>query len=97
MGATNLAVIEFGKFVVGIVKGLVYALTHDVDVFLLGVSAALLSFSVTRWIGVVFIVYLVFRRMDQYVQVATSKADRFFRLMDDGDTSQRNSGTDRRG
>ena len=92
-----MAVIEFAKFVYGIFKGLLHALTHDVDVFLLGVSAILLSFSVTRWVGVVFLVYLAFRRLDQYIQVLTSKADLFFRLMSDGDSSQRHSRTDQRG
>jgi hypothetical protein len=88
-----LAVIDFAKFVYGVTKGLLYALTHDVDVFLLGVSAVLLSFHATRWVGIVFLVYLVFRRLDQYIQVLTSKADLFFRLMSDEDSSQLRSRT----
>lgn len=92
-----MAVSEFFKFAFGIGKGLLHALTHDVDVFLLGVSAILLSFSVTRWVGIVFLVYLVFRRLDQYIQVLTSKADIFFRLMGDEDSRQFRSRTDDRG
>jgi hypothetical protein len=88
-----LAVIEFFKFVYGVAKGLLHALTHDVDVFLLGVSAVLLSFSVTRWVGVVFLVYLVFRRFDQYIGMLNSKADLFFRLMSDEDSRKRDSRT----
>lgn len=88
-----MAVIEFFKFVYGVAKGLLHALTHDVDVFLLGVSAVLLSFSVTRWVGVVFLVYLVFRRFDQYIGMLNSKADLFFRLMSDEDSRERDSRT----
>ncbi len=88
-----MAVIEFFKFVYGVAKGLLHALTHDVDVFLLGVSAVLLSFSVTRWVGVVFLVYLVFRRFDQYIGMLNSKADLFFRLMSDEDSRKRDSRT----
>ena len=91
-----MALIEFAKFAYGVTKGLLYALTHDVDVFLLGVSAVLLSFYATRWVGIVFLVYLVFRRLDQYIQVLTSKADLFFRLMSDEDSRQLNSRTNDR-
>lgn len=91
MEAASLAVTEFAKFVYGVAKGLFYALTHDVDVFLLGVSAALLSFHATRWVGVVFLIYLVFRRFDQYMGMLNSKADLFFRLMSDEDSRKRDS------
>lgn len=94
MEVVNLAVTNFAKFVYGIVKGLLYALTHDVDVFLLGISAVLLSFSVSRWVGAVLLVYLVFRRLDQYIQMLTSKADLFFRLMSDEDSRELDSRTD---
>ena len=92
-----MGVVKFFEFALSIFKGLFYAVTHDVDVFLLGVSAVLLSITQTRWVGVVFLVYTVFRRLDQYVRAITSKADQFVRLMDDEDTSQRHSRTDQRG
>ena len=79
--------IEFGS---AILVGLVRAVAHDIDVFLLALSAAFLSFGPTRWVGLVFLVYTVFRRLDQYVAAITTKADSIFRLIGD-DSDQRDS------
>jgi hypothetical protein len=82
-----------GKFALGIFKGLGIAFVTDINVFLLGISALLLSFSASRAVGVILVIYVLIRKADEYMGMLSWKLDMFFRVMSD-DRSKFNSRTE---
>lgn len=60
---------EFGKFALGVFKGLGVAIRTDIDVFLMTVAGLALSNRITRGLGIAIIFYLGIRRGDQWMKV----------------------------
>lgn len=60
----------FVEFALGVFWGLLVSLTSDVDVFLIGLSAILVSFSATRPAGAVLLVYAVLRVVSEWISAA---------------------------
>jgi hypothetical protein len=57
----------FVEFALGVFWGLLIALTNDVNVFLIGISAVLVSFSTTRPAGVVLLIYAILKLVNEWV------------------------------
>jgi hypothetical protein len=72
MGALK-SVANFFEFAFGVLRGLAIAIGTDVNVFVLALSALLMSFGPTRWVGLVALVYVVLRQFDQYVAALTNR------------------------